>query len=327
MAVPLGGTGLSYASSAFLAIILETLFYGMFVFMFIVSTFVLYRKRPRDPTSLANINIPLLSISSAMFIFGTIHLGMDAYRAMESFVYYPDGAFAYLLAIGTNTPLYISKNVLYSAQTLLGDIFMIYRLYKVWGGNKLICLPFILCLIASIAAGAGSLVTQTLRNPSQSTFSSALHDWPLVFLIMTLVVNVGCTTLIASRILSVDSETKILGVGTLVPVAFVMLESGLLYLIVIVIQLATFMKSSGAYKIAQDTLMQLIGLIFCGIIASIGLGLSDITKHATNNLESTKASALVFRRFPSRAAVDSQPNSGDPDSTIEQTQTDVEKGS
>ncbi|KAF7326351.1 hypothetical protein MVEN_02621400 [Mycena venus] len=320
MAVPLGGTGLSYASSAFLAIILETLFYGLFLFMFITSTFVLYRKRPRNPTaSLAKINLPLLSISSAMFIFGTIHLAMDAYRAMESFVYYPGGAFAYLIATGTNTPLYVSKNVLYHAQTFLGDMFMIYRLYKVWGGNKLICLPFILCFIASIAAGAGALATQTLRKPSQSIFSSALHDWPLAFLVMTLVVNAGCTALIAYRAWVVNCETKLLNVGTHVHVAVIMLESGLLYTIASVIQLALYMNSSGAYKIAQDTLMQIIGLIFCGIIASVGLGLSDTTKHTTN--KSTKTSALVFGTHSSRVPTDSL---GDPDSTIEQV--DVEKG-
>ncbi|KAF7349191.1 hypothetical protein MSAN_01708500 [Mycena sanguinolenta] len=319
---PLGGTGLSYASSAFLAIILETLFYGLFVFMFIISTFVLFRKRTRSQTSLANVNLPLLSISSIMFIFGTVHLILDAYRAMESFVFYPEGAFAYLLATGTNTPLYISKNVIYHAQTFLGDIFMIYRLYKVWGGNGLICLPFVMCLLASIAAGAGALTTQTLRNQSQSIFSSALHDWPLAFLVMTLVINVGCTGLVAYRIFSVDRETKILNVGTLVPVAVVMLESGCLYTIATAIQLAMFMDNSGAYKIAQDTLVQLIGLIFCGIIASVGLGLSDATK---NGVKSTKTSALVFGTRSSRIVTDSMADSTHPDSTIEQP--DIEKGS
>ncbi|KAJ6486782.1 hypothetical protein C8R45DRAFT_995862 [Mycena sanguinolenta] len=319
---PLGGTGLSYASSAFLAIILETLFYGLFVFMFIISTFVLFRKRARNQTSLANVNLPLLSISSIMFILGTIHLGLDSYRAMESFIYYPGGAFAYLLAMGTNTPLYISKNVIYHAQIFLGDIFMIYRLYKVWGGNRLICLPFVMCLLASIAAGVVALTTQTLRNPSQSIFSSALHDWPLAFLVMTLVVNVGCTGLIAYRILAVDCETKVLNVGTLVPVAVVMLESGVIYTIATAIQLGMFLDNSGAYKIAQDTVVQLTGLIFCGIIASVGLGLSDATK---NSAESTKTSALVFGTRSSRVVTDSTADSVHPDSTTDQE--DIEKGS
>jgi hypothetical protein len=53
--------------------------------------------------------------------------------------------------------------------------------------------PFILCFAASIAAGAGALATQTLRNPAQSIFSSALRAWPLAFLATTLVVNAGCT--------------------------------------------------------------------------------------------------------------------------------------
>ncbi|KAJ6571854.1 hypothetical protein B0H19DRAFT_1255785 [Mycena capillaripes] len=320
MAVPLGGTGLNYASSAFLAIFLETLFYGLFVFTFMVSTFVLYRKRARGQTALANINIPLLSVSSAMFIFGTMHLGIDAYRSMEAFVYYPGGAFAYLLATGTNTPLYVLKNVLYTAQTILGDGFIIYRLYKVWGGNRLISLPFVLCFFASIATGVGTLVTQTLRKPSQSLFSGALHDWPLASSIMTLVINVGCTALIAYRIWTVNRETKMLDVGRLTPVAVVIVESGLVYAVSVVVFLGLYMSNSGAYKILQDALMQIIGLVFCGIIASVGFRWSDSTRHAMN--PSTKASALVFGTRSARLEADS--DSYALDSTIERT--DAEKG-
>ncbi|KAJ7791958.1 hypothetical protein B0H14DRAFT_2933791 [Mycena olivaceomarginata] len=325
MAASLGDTGLSYVSSALLAIILETLFYGLFLFMFLTSTFVLYRKRARGQTSLLKaVNLPLLSISAIMFIFGTIHLGMDAYRTMESFVYYPRGPLAYLIASGTNTPLFVSKNVIYHAQTFLGDIFMIYRLYKVWAGNKLICLPFILCFVASIAAGAGALATQTLRKPWQSIFNHPLHNWPLAFLAMTLVVNTGCTVLIVYRIWSANRETKLLNVGTLVPVAVVMLESGLLYTIVTAIQLAMFLKGSAAYKIAQDAGMQIIGLIFCGIIASVGLGLSDTTNRTTGEFQGTRISALVFGNMHSpRAATDPLADRCDPDSTLEPT--DVEK--
>ncbi|KAJ7833163.1 hypothetical protein B0H14DRAFT_2801579 [Mycena olivaceomarginata] len=318
MAVPLGGTGLSYASSALLAIILETLFYGLFLFMFLASTLVLYRKRARGQTSLLKaLNLPLLSISAIMFIFGTIHLGMDAYRTMESFVYYLRGPFAYLIASGTNTPLYVSKNAIYHAQTFLGDTFMIYRLYKVWAGNKLVCVPFILCFGASIAAGAGALATQTLRNSAQSIFNHPLHNWaPRLSRYDAL--------LIAYRILSANRETKLLNVGTLVPVAVVMLESGLLYTIVTAIQLAMFLKSSAAYKIAQDAGMQIIGLIFCGIIASVGLGLSDTTNRTTGEFQGTKTSALVFGNMHSpRVATDSVADRCDPDSTLEQT--DVEK--
>ncbi|KAJ7336435.1 hypothetical protein DFH08DRAFT_965308 [Mycena albidolilacea] len=278
MAASLGDTGLSYVSSALLAIILETLFYGLFIFMFLTSTFVLYRKRARGQTSLLKaVNLPLLSISAIMFIFGTIHLGMDAYRIMESFVYYPRGPLAYLIASGTNTPLF----------TFLGDIFMIYRLYK-------------------------------------SIFNHPLHNWPLAFLAMTLVVNTGCTVLIAYRIWSANRETKLLNVGTLVPVAVVVLESGLLYTIVTAIQLAMFLKNSAAYKIAQDAGMQIIGLIFCGIIASVGLGLSDTTQRTTDEFQGMKISALVFGNMPSpRVATDSLADRCDPDSTLEQT--DVEK--
>ncbi|KAJ7627697.1 hypothetical protein DFH06DRAFT_1339204 [Mycena polygramma] len=256
-----------------------------------------------------------------MFIFGTIHLGIDAYRAMESFVYYPGGAFAYLLAIGTKNTIFILKNVLYSVQTIVGDGFIIFRVYKVWGANKVVYMPFLLCFLASIATAVGTLVTQALRKPSQSLFSGALHDWPLASYIMTLVINVGCTALIAYRIWTVIRDTKMLEVGTLVPVAVVIVESGLVYSVSVVVLLSLYMSNSGAYKIPQDALMQIIGLVFCAIIASVGLGLSD-SKDTTNN--STRPSAMRFGTFSSRVGIDSRANSDDADSKTRQT--DVEKG-
>ncbi|KAJ7039894.1 hypothetical protein C8F04DRAFT_1392151 [Mycena alexandri] len=86
-----------------------------------------------------------------MLILGTIlpstlgqHLGIHAYRAMQAFVYFPGGPFAYLLSTRTNQPIYI-----------------IYRLYKVWGTNWLIG------LLANVATGVSVVITQTLRKPTQ----------------------------------------------------------------------------------------------------------------------------------------------------------------
>ncbi|KAJ7151070.1 hypothetical protein C8R46DRAFT_962913 [Mycena filopes] len=321
MAVPLGGTGLSYASSAFLAILLEALFYGLFAFMFAVSLFVLHRKRPTVRTSFTSVNIPLLSVSILMFLLGTVHFGIDAYRAMEGFVYFPGGAFAYLLSTGTKQTAFILKNVVYTAQMLLGDGFMIYRMYRVWESNMWIAGPFVLCLLANIATGIAAVVTQTLRKPTQSIFSGSLHDWPLATYVLTLVINAGCTALIAFRIWAINRQTKLLNVGTLVPVAVVIVESGVIYAVCVVLQLGLFLSNSGGYKIFQDALVQIIGLVFCGIIVSISLGLSSpSTDRAGATNRSTVPSALMFGTGSSR--ITSRPESN-PDSTLELQ--DVEK--
>ncbi|KAJ7749318.1 hypothetical protein DFH07DRAFT_961828 [Mycena maculata] len=140
---------------------------------------------------------------------------------------------------------------------------VIYRLYKVWGGNKFICLPFVRCFLASIATGIGVIVSQTLRKPSQSIFSGALHDWPLAFFAMTFVVNIGCTCLIAYHILAVNRRTKILNIGALVPVAVVIVESGLVYAVSVVILFTLFLSNSSAYKIVQDMVGPILAVHAC----------------------------------------------------------------
>jgi phosphoglycerol transferase MdoB-like AlkP superfamily enzyme len=102
MAVPLGGTGLTYAASTFFAMVFETVFYGqfqcsafgpsstflrhigIFLYIFIISTLVLYRNRPGSQTSLANMNLRLLSVSSLMFILGTIVCTLLFYLSMTN---------------------------------------------------------------------------------------------------------------------------------------------------------------------------------------------------------------------------------------------------
>ncbi|KAJ7218284.1 hypothetical protein C8J57DRAFT_1537455 [Mycena rebaudengoi] len=287
MTVPLGGTGLKYAESSLYAIFFEALFYGLFTFMFTISTFVLIRKR-----SLSSFNIPLLTISTLMFIMGSMHLGLDMYRILEGFIHFPGGAFAYLLSTGTNNPAYVLKNLLFTLQTLLGDGFITYRLYKVWGGNKFVCIPFVLCFLGSVASGIATLIVQTLRKPSDSLFSAALRDWPTAFSVMTLLVNAGCSSLIAYRIWVCNRQTQVLNLGTLAPIAVIVIESGMVYSISTIVVLALFRADTGAYKIAQDILMQLIGMVFCAIIASLGLDLSNPKRDTMDN--STKASALIF---------------------------------
>ncbi|KAJ7301006.1 hypothetical protein DFH08DRAFT_979126 [Mycena albidolilacea] len=322
MTVPLGGTGLSYAASAFLSIILESMFYGLFVFMFAISTFVLCRKRTGVRTALANVKIPVLAVSSSMFIIASMHLGIDAYSAMEGFVYFPKGAFAWLLSTGTNTPAAILKTVLYYLQTTLADGFIIYRLYKVWGDNKLICLPFVLCFFASIATGIGAITSGVLRKPTQSIFSASLHDWPLSFYVLTFVVNVGCTSLIAYRIWVVNRKAKTFNASSLFPVAVVIVESGMVYAVFVVTLLALFLSNSGAYKIVQDMLMQIIGLVFCGIIASVGLRQFESNKSTMD--KSSKVSALIFGSESTATANPSRSRSYNESESPERV--DVEKG-
>jgi hypothetical protein len=159
MAVPLGGTGLSYAASAFLALFLETLFYGKSFPLFELKVALILTSRPvrihvchihlrgvsqTNPRSNVagkfqhsiarhlQFHVPFWNHRERLLGFyhinktkGMQHLGIDAYRAMEAFIYFPGGAFAYLLTTGANAPAYVLKNVIYNVQTILGDGFIV----------------------------------------------------------------------------------------------------------------------------------------------------------------------------------------------------------
>ncbi|KAI0324530.1 hypothetical protein GY45DRAFT_363226 [Cubamyces sp. BRFM 1775] len=53
--------------------------------------------------------------------------------------------------------IFIAKFAIYVTQTLIGDAFMIYRLYVIWDGRKLLLIAPVLLFLASLATGYGSV--------------------------------------------------------------------------------------------------------------------------------------------------------------------------
>jgi len=123
-------------------LITESVPLGLFVSLYAISSTILIKGRKT-----ASINTPMLIVSSAMLVFSTIHIGADLERVLDAFLnpnvlpkdYLPD----------VNNPLYILKTTAYVLQTLIGDGFLIYRVYLVWQWNRFIVLPLSLLILGS----------------------------------------------------------------------------------------------------------------------------------------------------------------------------------
>jgi len=132
----------SLARTTLVSIFVESILYGLFVSLYAISSTILIKGRKT-----ASINTPMLIVSSAMLVFSTIHIGADLERVLDAFLnpnvlpkdYLPD----------VNNPLYILKTTAYVLQTLIGDGFLIYRVYLVWQWNRFIVLPLSLLILGS----------------------------------------------------------------------------------------------------------------------------------------------------------------------------------
>jgi len=186
-----------------------------------------------------------------------------------------------------NNPSIAVKYISYGAQTLLGDGFLVYRLYLVWPNVRLI-IPFILSTLSSAAVLATSMTIAITATDSATIFDHPFQRYPLVLFALTLVTNSLCTLLIAGKIWWVHRRSSGLGRAggpNLVTPLVLLIESGALYLFFLILQIALYASGSYASGIAFDALPSVIGIIFSLIVVRVGLGLSPYGAGASRRKE------------------------------------------
>jgi len=236
----------------------------------VTANVILFRRRRE-----AKVNNALIAVIFAMFCVATINLGSDIHRLLAAFINPQLPADLYLQTI--YDPAYIVEAAASAIQILIGDGFLLYRLYLVWGKNRFIILPLVLSYIGCAIAGFGGLhilITSTGETP---VFIALLRRWILAFCILTLITNTTCTCLIAGRILWAYRKTSFLGrVGgrSLVTPAVLIVESGAIYPIALATQLGLYISGSFAYLVVYNSMPTIIAIAFSLLIVRLGLGLS-----------------------------------------------------
>jgi hypothetical protein len=280
----------------------ESILYGLFIVLFIASTFILLQKFRSTASS---VNKPMLVASVTMFILATVHVGTDLKRMMDAFLNSSDigGPVAFLSEV--NTPIYALKSTAYTMQTLVGDAFIIYRLHLVWNGDKRVVVPILICFTASIGVGIGALQAFARASPDAPVFITALQRWIVSFFSLTLFTNFSSTTLIAFRIWWIHRNSKgAVGSGrSVLPAMVVIIESGSIYSACLVILLSLYLSGSFSQYIVLDAVTQVIGVVFSLVIVRVALGISSESATAP-----TKMATFRVREVGGRTTDVSEPD-------------------
>ncbi|KAF8995240.1 hypothetical protein BDQ17DRAFT_1187017, partial [Cyathus striatus] len=207
------------------------------------------------------------------------HISADLRRVFDAFIAHRDSEESIeMYLIQVNTAIYLVKTVAYTSQTLVGDAFILYRLYLVWSGDKRVVYPILTCFIASIGVTIGGLRAFFLTSPNDPVFVKELQQWIGSFFSLTLFTNFTSTLLIAGRIWWTSYQTRrqfqIEG-QSLNSAAMVIIESGSIYSICLAILLVLYLSGNYAQYIALDTVAQIIGIVFSLVIVRVALGISS----------------------------------------------------
>ncbi|KIK50051.1 hypothetical protein GYMLUDRAFT_253312 [Collybiopsis luxurians FD-317 M1] len=283
--------GIQIDAVSLVSIFVECILYGYFSILFAITLYVLFIKRTRHQP----LNKPMVVVSIMMFLLATVHVGVDLRRVLDAFLH-TNNPIANLSAV--NTATYLVKSTAYCIQTLIGDGFVLYRLYLVWNGDKRIVLPLLVCFVASIGVGIGALQGFAQASPEAPVFITKLQQWIVSFFSLTLATNFSCTSLIAARIWwshqRMTGSTMAVFGRSMIPAAIVVVESGAIYSACLIILLSLYLSGSFAQYIALDAVTQVIGIVFSLIIVRVGLGWSSETMVQTRT-----ATAFVAGRGPS----------------------------
>ncbi|KAJ8088865.1 hypothetical protein PM082_014111 [Marasmius tenuissimus] len=228
---------LTPAKASLVAPIVECIVYGMYVTVFLRTVPVLFQKMAPGI-----VRAYLASTALALFILITLRLGIDMDIAVELFT--TNGA-----CLFTTEESKLSFGV-YVALTMIADIFIVYRVFAVWSRSLVVSAVPCLLLIAGIISG-GLMATRSSRLNFKEPQASGLLT---TFYCITLVLNVLCTGLIASKLYLSERQTKLSSSLRLRWTSVIVIESAALYLAcVVVVVVCNVVKADDVHTIVLSS--------------------------------------------------------------------------
>ncbi|KAJ7243910.1 hypothetical protein B0H12DRAFT_815983 [Mycena haematopus] len=267
---------LSYSKSALVGAILETLAYGLYLSYFLQGLQIIFRRKNGQ----GHISVRLLLTSLVLFFLITMRMILDNKAVVEAFTYDPVLPFAadlYLEDFGNGA---MFRTGTYIALTIVADIFVVYRVYAIWGGNLIVAALPALLAIADIVTGA--LFIQAIRELAAGTSPDGknVSTHAIVFYSFTLALNVICTLLISLRIYVTKRRLEgltmvaLLDIGTTMTI---LIESAAIYSVCLIAMMVPTVQGNNVQYCILSVMPGIVGIAFSLIIVRIGSGLSPAT--------------------------------------------------
>ncbi|KAF8962182.1 hypothetical protein BDZ97DRAFT_1702662 [Flammula alnicola] len=264
----------SAEESKLVSIFIQTLLYGAYTVLFVITCWVLIDKRPRGQP----INRTMLSVAIVMFVLATMHIGVNYTRIIKAFIIFknePGGPGAFFNQLSEFTQIFGST--IYVAQTLVGDSVVLLRAYLVWGKRFYVIAFPCLLLLGSAVTGGGILFSFAKVEPEAEIFVVELGQWIVSFFSMTLATNIICTLLVAYRIWYINRRSISFSEQSLRPIMLLVIESGAIYSATLTTLLILYKTQSWFQYVLLDAISPIVGLVFSMIIVRIGLGLTSVS--------------------------------------------------
>ncbi|KAG7089810.1 hypothetical protein E1B28_011459 [Marasmius oreades] len=259
----------------------EGALYGIFLSLFTVCTRDLWRRRRRRKTTLS---WPMVVAGFLLILLATARFIVDCANISVAFIHHdPRSArIAYLQDV--TQPLFTAKHMILIVSLLIGDSFVNYRCWVVWGRNIwVIILP---ASISFLSFGSGCYLMWAYSNlPNQTVLQES--TWLKMLFALSLVANAVATSLLAYRIWSVNKRLQDMvtkeSESSLTPVIRIILESGALNVAYLFAYVMAIGLSSQGLELISEMATPLTGIIFSTVILRVAHARHDDTFYTSNH--------------------------------------------
>ncbi|KAL1938115.1 hypothetical protein VTO73DRAFT_11944 [Trametes versicolor] len=236
----------------------------------------------------------LLGTSTTMFGLALAHVALSLKLTLIGFVANGDtvcGVFMALESWEFESPLWFARLGIYVTQTLIGDVFMIYRVFLVWNRSwKVIFLPTILCLVHGVC---GYVTLGGLLRVYAAGFDLPANIFTLLaFFCLSFTSNVLCSVLIIWRVFrSADQymppSTRLKLFGMVVEA---IVQSAAIYSMASISLIITNVESIDiGFEACLSIFPPLIGLVFSFIVLRMARSSAEDVARLTSHTWSSRS--------------------------------------
>ncbi|KAG7088576.1 hypothetical protein E1B28_012555 [Marasmius oreades] len=271
----------------FVALWVETLFYGIYTVLFCHCIYILlYRGRKSG----GGANKTLLISAVALFTLATGLIIADFARAYAAFILHgdtPEGPTEYFeeFWIWSN----LVRESFFALVIAVSDAVLIYRLYVVWSFKKYILILPVILWFASTALSCLAVYGQSTTDPGAVLQNFDIYAYGMASFSLTCATNITVTGLIAGRLWYYGRRTsQVLGRSyrqRYYTAIIIIIESGITSALTTFLILIFYRTTLTSADFIYFPACQILAMVPTLIIVRVGLGFS--TEKSTNNSNST----------------------------------------
>ncbi|TDL19905.1 hypothetical protein BD410DRAFT_393085 [Rickenella mellea] len=210
-----------------------------------------------------------------LFLIAFIDWVVDLYRTIEAFKHFSasDGSRRNFLR-RTTEPTFILHVLTFDLQNMTGEIFMIYRVYTVWGRNRWVILPPILLCGAAFVANIACLRLLASFGLLQLTKREFVEVGFTMALVLSCLTNALCTILITIVIIKAERRARRVGLTfpPICEIARITVDSGAILCCSLAFGAFSYFISPNFQTISAGSTVPIVGITWTLILVRVVRG-------------------------------------------------------